>query len=98
MQLQPLKADDIAALARVVLRASPGPALTTMLAKAGGNPLWAVAMLRSLDDEGMVRRAGHSIEATTSDLPASLTGRRIIRPRWLTMAKRLSFTAVLAIR
>ena len=44
-----------------------------MLAKAGGNPLWAVAMLRSLADEGMLRRAGDSVEATTSELPASLS-------------------------
>jgi DNA-binding CsgD family transcriptional regulator/tetratricopeptide (TPR) repeat protein len=73
LQLQPLESDDVAVLAGHVLGASPGPALTAMLAKAGGNPLWAVAMLRSLADEGMLRRAGDSVEATTSELPASLS-------------------------
>ena len=73
LRLQPLKPGDLAVLARQVLGASPGPALTAMLAKAGGNPLWAVAMLRSLADEGMLRRAGDSVEATTSELPASLS-------------------------
>ena len=44
LRLQPLSSDEVAALARDVLGASPGPALTAMLAKASGNPLWAVAM------------------------------------------------------
>jgi predicted ATPase len=39
LQLQPLKVDDVAVLAFHVLRASPGPALTAMLAKAGGEPV-----------------------------------------------------------
>jgi len=38
MQLQPLTASEVAVLACRVLGASPGPALTGMLAKAGGNP------------------------------------------------------------
>ena len=62
----------MAALARHVLGAPPGPALTALLAKAGGNPLWAMAMLRSLADEGLLRRTGDGVEATTSELPASL--------------------------
>ena len=40
LQLQPLKSDHVAVLACHVLGASPGPALTAMLAKVGGNPLW----------------------------------------------------------
>ncbi len=52
----------MAALARDVLGASPGPALTAMLAKASGNPLWAVAMVRSLADEGLLRRTGDIID------------------------------------
>jgi predicted ATPase len=72
LHLQPLTSDDLAVLASHVLGATPGPALTTMLAKAGGNPLWAVAMLRSLGAEGMLRSAGDSVEVTTSELPASL--------------------------
>jgi DNA-binding CsgD family transcriptional regulator len=73
LRLQPLTPGDVAVLAGHVLGAPPGPALTAMLAKAGGNPVWAVAMLRSLGDEGMLRRAGDSVEATASELPASLS-------------------------
>jgi DNA-binding CsgD family transcriptional regulator len=97
LQLQPLKPGDVAVLARHVLGASPGPALTAMLAKAGGNPLWAVAMLRSLADEGMLRRAGDSVEATTSELPASLSDLVVRRLRHLPRAtlELLQVTAVL---
>jgi DNA-binding CsgD family transcriptional regulator/tetratricopeptide (TPR) repeat protein len=97
LHLQPLKSDDVAALARHVLGAPPGPALTAMLAKAGGNPLWAVAMLRSLADEGMLRRAGDSVEATTSELPVSLSELVVRRLRHLPTAtlELLQVTAVL---
>jgi DNA-binding CsgD family transcriptional regulator len=73
LHLGPLTSDDMSELARDVLGATPGPALTAMLAKAGGNPLWAVAILRSLTAEGGLRRAGDSIEVTTSELPLSLS-------------------------
>ena len=97
LQLQPLTSDEVAVLARHVLGASPGPALTAMLAKAGGNPLWAVAMLRSLADEGMLRRAGDIVEATTSELPASLSDLVVRRLRHLPRAtlELLQVTAVL---
>jgi DNA-binding CsgD family transcriptional regulator len=78
LQLQPLSSDEVAVLARDVLGASPGPDLTAMLAKAGGNPLWAVAMVRSLADEGLLCRAGDIIDVTTSELPASL-GELVVR-------------------
>ncbi len=73
LRLQPLTSGDVGVLACHVLGAPAGPALTAMLAKAGGNPLWAVAMLRSLADEAMLRRDGDSVEAMTSELPASLS-------------------------
>jgi tetratricopeptide (TPR) repeat protein len=97
LQLQPLKPGDVAALARHVLGAPPGPALTAMLAKAGGNPLWARAILRSLADEGMLRRAGDSVEATTSELPTSLSDLVVRRLRHLPRAtlELLQVTAVL---
>jgi hypothetical protein len=97
LQLQPLKSDDVVVLASHVLGAPPGPALTAMLSKAGGNPLWAVAMLRSLTDEGMLRRVGDSIEATTSELPASLSDLVVRRLQHLPTAtlELLQVTAVL---
>jgi hypothetical protein len=97
VQLQPLQADEVAVLAGLVLGAPPGSALTAMLAKAGGNPLWAVAMLRSLAHEGALRRVGDSIEATTSELPASLGELVVRRLRHLPRAtlELLQITAVL---
>lgn len=97
LRLQRLTPDDVAVLACHVLGAFPGPVLTAMLAKAGGNPLWAVAMLRSLADEGMLRRAGDSVEATTSELPTSLSDLVVRRLRHLPAAtlELLRVTAVL---
>jgi DNA-binding CsgD family transcriptional regulator len=97
LQLQPLKSDDVAVLARHLLGASPGPVLTAVLAKAGGNPSWAVAMLRSLADEGMLRRAGGTVEVTTLELPTSLSDLVVRRLRHLPAAtlELLQVTAVL---
>ncbi len=83
LQLQPLTADEVALLAGRLLGASPGPALVAMLAKAGGNPLWVVAMVRALSEQGVLRRAGQSVEVTTSELPASLSELVVRRLRQL---------------
>ncbi|MGW5241994.1 helix-turn-helix transcriptional regulator [Monashia sp. NPDC004114] len=95
--LRPLGPDDLTVLAGDVLGAPPGPNLTAMLAKAGGNPLWAVAMLRSLADEGLLRRAGDSLEVTTSELPTSLSDLVVRRLRHLPAPtlELLQITAVL---
>ena len=73
VRLQPLQPDDVTVLASQRLGAEPGPALTSMLGKTGGNPLWVAAMLRSLADEGMLHRSGGSVDVTSSELPASLS-------------------------
>jgi len=78
LRLQPLTADDVGALATHVLGAAPGPRLTAMLAKAAGNPLWATAVLRSLADEGLLHRTPDRVDATGSELPASL-GELVVR-------------------
>ncbi|MGH8839288.1 MAG: ATP-binding protein, partial [Jiangellaceae bacterium] len=78
VRLQSLEPRDVAALASHVLRAPPAPGLTTMLAKAGGNPLWATAMLRSLADDGVLRRTSDGIDVTSSELPTSL-GELVVR-------------------
>ena len=72
LNLLPLTPDEVALLAHQVLGAAPGPELSGVLAKAGGNPLWVMAVLRSLTDEDLLQRTGDVIEATTSELPASL--------------------------
>ena len=96
VELQPLTSGEVAVLAGRVLGASPGPALAGMLARAG-NPLWAVALLRSLADEGLLARAGDSVEATTAELPASLGELVVRRLRYLPAAtlELLQVTAVL---
>ena len=73
LRLRPLTSDEVAILASHVLGASPGPRLTAMLVKAGGNPLWATALLRSLADEGVLRRTDDRVDVTSSELPASLS-------------------------
>ncbi len=73
LRLHPLQSEDVALLAGRALGAEPGPALTSMLVKAGGNPLWVAAMLRSLADEGMLHRSGGRVEVTSSELPTSLS-------------------------
>jgi len=97
LRLQPLRPDEVAVLAAGMLGASPGPALTAMLAKASGNPLWVVAMLRALADGGMLRRDGGGVEPTTFELPASLGDLVIRRLRHLprTTLELLQVTAVL---
>lgn len=97
LRLRPLTSDEVAVLGRQMLGDAPGPALTAMLAKAGGNPLWVVAMLRSLADGGMLRRDGDSVEPTTFELPASLGDLVVRRLRHLPTAtlELLQITAVL---
>lgn len=97
LRLQPLTPDEVASLARRVLGGSAGPALTAMLAKAGGNPLWVVAMLRSLADGGLLQSAGDSVEVTASELPASLSDLVVRRLQHLPRAtlELLQVTAVL---
>ncbi len=73
VSLGALGAVDMAALAAGVLGAPPGPALTVLLDKAGGNPLWAKAILRTLEQEKMLRGTDDGrIETTGTELPASL--------------------------
>lgn len=97
VRLEPLMPDELAALAGRELGAAPGPTLVSLLDRTGGNPLWAVAMLRSLDDEGLLRRDGGEVDATTSDLPPSLSDLVVRRLRHLSMGtlELLKITAVL---
>jgi DNA-binding CsgD family transcriptional regulator/tetratricopeptide (TPR) repeat protein len=71
LRLEPLTSGEVAALAGRALGARPGPELTALLDKAGGNPLWLVAMLGALDDERMLRHADDVVEATTTELPST---------------------------
>ena len=97
MRLEPLHADDVETLARSELGLPPGPELTGVLAKAGGNPLWVVEMIRSLSAEGRLRSEGGTVEPTSAELPGSLRELVVRRLRYLPEAtiELLQVTAVL---
>jgi DNA-binding CsgD family transcriptional regulator/tetratricopeptide (TPR) repeat protein len=97
LRLEPLSSDDVAALAMRTLGAPPGPRLTELLEKAGGNPLWTVAILAALDDERLLQRVDGVVEATTSQLPTTLHALVVRRLRDLptTTLELLQITAVL---
>ena len=97
VRLHPLSADDVEALASSELGLQPGPELSAMLTKAGGNPLWVVEIIRSLAVEGRLRSAGGTIESTAAELPDSLRELVVRRLRYLPEAtlELLQITAVL---
>jgi predicted ATPase len=97
VRLEPLEPDEVGALARQELELPPGPALRAVLAKAGGNPLWVVEMIRSLSAEGRLRRDQNVVDVTTSELPDSLRELVVRRLRYLpeTTLDLLQITAVL---
>ncbi len=75
--LGPLDGDDVERLVLDALGARPGPRLVAMLAGAGGNPLLASELVRSLHDEDTLVVADGTVEvrpgATVRDF-----GRRIL--------------------
>jgi DNA-binding CsgD family transcriptional regulator/tetratricopeptide (TPR) repeat protein len=97
MRLEPLEADDVETLAQTELGLPPGPGLTGVLAKAGGNPLWVVEMIRSLSVEGRLRSEGGTVEPTSAELPGSLRELVVRRLGYLPEAtiELLQVTAVL---
>ena len=72
LRLRLLSSDQVDVVARGELGEPPGPALSAMLAKAGGNPLWVVEIVRSLSTEGLLSHGAGVVEATTTELPDSL--------------------------
>ncbi|TQM64632.1 helix-turn-helix transcriptional regulator [Humibacillus xanthopallidus] len=86
LRLAPLPRVDVHTLAAHELGGPPGPTLSTMLDQAGGNPLWATALLRALADEGTLVRSGPRVEAPSSTLPTSLSDLVLRRLRDLSPA------------
>lgn len=72
LKLDALAPAEVAALAEAELGLPAGPVLSSILDKAGGNPLLVVELLRSLSTEGWLRRGTASAEARTDELPTSL--------------------------
>jgi len=72
IQLHALDGSDVEALAELELGVPPGPALLEAVARAGGNPLWIVEMLRSMSAEGMLDLSQATATLTRAELPDSL--------------------------
>jgi DNA-binding CsgD family transcriptional regulator len=75
--------DEVRALAGAELGTSPGPELMAVLARAGGNPLWVVEILRSLSDEGLLHLGDAPAGAAFWELPGSFREVVIRRLRYL---------------
>jgi DNA-binding CsgD family transcriptional regulator len=83
LHLRSLKSAEVDALVSSRLGASPGPLLNSIIAKAGGNPLWLVELIRSLEAEGWLTRDGNVVEAVADKLPSTLRDLVLRRLRYL---------------
>jgi DNA-binding CsgD family transcriptional regulator/tetratricopeptide (TPR) repeat protein len=83
LQLRSLTSVDVDALVARRLGAPPGPLLSSITAKAGGNPLWLVELIRSLAAEGWLTREGGVAEAVADELPSTLRDLVLRRLRYL---------------
>ncbi len=86
IRLEALPPGDVEHLVRAELGAAPGPLLTAIVAKAAGNPLWVVEIVRSLSTEGWLRRESDLAEAIADELPGSLRELVLRRLRYLPAA------------
>lgn len=83
VRLQSLAPAEVEALVHAQLGLPPGALLTSIVAKAGGNPLWVVEIVRSLATEGWLRRGPTFAEAIADELPDSLHELVLRRLRYL---------------
>jgi DNA-binding CsgD family transcriptional regulator len=72
VRLGPLDEETVAELVGRVVGAPPGPRLRAEVAKAGGNPLYVLELVRALSDEGALAVSAGKAELTRAELPASL--------------------------
>lgn len=83
VRLDSLAPGDVDALVQAQLGLPPGALLTSIVARAGGNPLWVVEIVRSLTTEGWLRRGPGLAEAIADELPDSLHELVVRRLRYL---------------
>jgi hypothetical protein len=72
LRLAPLSGDAVVALVAEFAGAAPGPRLCQQLDRAGGNPLFALELAKSLDQQGALRRADGKVDSEVAELPATL--------------------------
>ena len=80
--LQPLEPDHVGELVEACVGASPGRDLLSQVAGAAGNPLFITELIRALDEENAIDRAGERAELRSVSLPPTLR---------LTILRRISF-------
>jgi DNA-binding CsgD family transcriptional regulator len=86
LQLRSLESADVDALVRLQLGGRAGPLLSSIIDKAGGNPLWLVELIRSLTAEGWLKRDAEVVEAVGDELPSTLRDLVLRRLRYLPTA------------
>ena len=86
LQLRSLESADVDALVHLQLGGRAGPLLSSIIDKAGGNPLWVVELIRSLTAEGWLKRDADVVEAVGDELPSTLRDLVLRRLRYLPTA------------
>jgi DNA-binding CsgD family transcriptional regulator len=86
LQLRSLEPADVDALVHVQLGGRAGPLLSSIIDKAGGNPLWLVELIRSLTAEGWLKRDADVVDAVGDALPSTLRDLILRRLRYLPAA------------
>ena len=86
LQLRSLESADVNALVHHQLGGRAGPLLSSIIDKAGGNPLWLVELIRSLTTEGWLMRDAEVVEAVGDELPSTLRDLVLRRLRYLPTA------------
>lgn len=79
---------DLHALSAAITGAAPGRELRARLLATGGNPLFVAELLRSFDDEGLLRIDSGIAEVPPSTVPSGLNETLVRRLSWLPVETR----------
>ena len=88
LRLGALDEVDLHALSASITGAAPGSELRARLRSTAGNPLFASELLRSFDEEGLLRIDSGIAEVPASVTPAGLTETLVRRLSWLAVETR----------
>ncbi|HET7427719.1 MAG TPA: AAA family ATPase, partial [Gemmatimonadales bacterium] len=72
LRLMPLPREAVIALVTECAGAVPGPRLCGQLDRTGGSPLYALELIKSLDEQAALQRVDGQVEAEETELPATL--------------------------
>ena len=88
LRLGALDEVDLHALSAAITGAAPGRELRTRLQATGGNPLFVSELLRSFDEEGLLRIDSGIAEVPPSVTPSGLNETLVRRLSWLAVETR----------